>query len=475
MQALDGKTLAIQLQYNQAGQTFIRKKSWSNYNPDARDDTRLLNGYLSRMLSHIADTNDPKLKSWVNVPGTSDFSIQNLPFGIFKTRYLSPVAGVAIGDYVLDLVYLHENGYLDGLDLPGGIFNQKYLNSFFSLGRSKVGEVRRRISELLRTDNDELSSNIGAREIALIPMAEVQMLLPVRVSNYTDFYSSEEHASNVGSMFRDPKNPLLPNWKHMPVAYHGRASSIVVSGSPIRRPRGQIKNGDSEFPVYCPSHKMDFELELAFITCRESTLGHPVHTKEADDFIVGFVLFNDWSARDIQQWEYVPLGPFLGKNFGSSISPWVVTMDALEPFKVGGPPQVPHVLPYLACEGPKNFDIVLEALLQPEGLEEVVVCRTNSKYLYWNVNQQLAHHTVNGCNVQVGDLYASGTISGPSPGSYGSLLELSWNGQKAMHMSDGTERTFLADGDTVILRGYAMNKNVRVGFGECKGKVVGAL
>ncbi|HMG93793.1 MAG TPA: fumarylacetoacetase [Chryseolinea sp.] len=427
------------------------------------------------MLSHIADTNDPGLKSWVDVPRDSDFPIQNLPFGIFKTRYLSPVAGVAIGDHVLDLVYLHENGYLDGLDLPGGIFNQKYLNNFFALGRSKVGEVRKRISELLRSDNDELTSNIGAREIALISMAEVQMLMPVRVGNYTDFYSSEEHASNVGSMFRDPKNPLLPNWKHMPVAYHGRASSIIVSGSPIRRPGGQVKNADSELPVHCPSHKMDFELEMAFITCRESALGHPIHTKEAEDYIIGFVLFNDWSARDIQQWEYVPLGPFLGKNFASSISPWVVTMDALEPFRVAGPPQVPHVLPYLACEGDKNFDIVLEALLQPEGSEEVVVCRTNSKYLYWNVNQQLAHQTVNGCNVQVGDLYASGTISGPSPGSYGSLLELSWNGQKVLHMPDGSERTFLADGDTVVFRGHAMASNIRIGFGECRGKIVGAL
>jgi fumarylacetoacetase len=436
---------------------------------------RLLNGYLSRMLSHIGDTNDPGLKSWINVPNHSDFSIQNLPFGIFKTRYLSPVAGVAIGDHVIDLVYLHENGFLDGLDLPAGIFNQKYLNGFFSLGRRKVGEVRRRISELLRHGNDEFSSNVGAREIALIPMTEVQMLMPVRVGNYTDFYSSEEHASNVGSMFRDPKNPLLPNWKHMPVAYHGRASSIVISGTPIIRPGGQIKNSESDFPIYCPSHKMDFELELAFITGSDSKLGQPIHTKDVEDYIIGFVLFNDWSARDIQQWEYVPLGPFLGKNFASTISPWVVTLDALEPFRVAGPTQFPHVLPYLSCDGDKNFDIILEALLKNEDAAEVVVCRTNSKYLYWNVNQQLAHHTVNGCNVQVGDVYASGTISGPSPGSYGSMLELSWNGQKKLHMPDGTERTFLEDGDTVILRGYALANNIRVGFGECRGQVVGAL
>lgn len=427
------------------------------------------------MLSHIGDTNDPALKSWVDVRKHSDFPIQNLPFGIFKTRYLSPVAGVAIGDYVVDLVYLHENGYLDGLDLPPGIFNQKFLNSFFSLGRRKVGEVRRRMSELLREGNDELSANIAAREIALIPAGEVQMLMPLDVRNYTDFYSSEEHASNVGSMFRDPKNPLLPNWKHMPVAYHGRASSIVVSGTPIIRPRGQIKNVDSDIPIYCPSRKMDFELEMAFITCRETKLGQSIHTREAEDFIIGFVLFNDWSARDIQQWEYVPLGPFLGKNFASTISPWVVTMDALEPFRVSGPPQFPHVLPYLSFEGDKNFDILLEASLQGPDLEEVVISRTNTKYLYWNVNQQLAHQTVNGCNVQVGDIYASGTISGPSPGSYGSLLELTWNGQKKLHMPDGSERTFLEDGDTVILRGYAVADNVRIGFGDCRGKILKAL
>lgn len=423
----------------------------------------------------MINPNDPTLKSWVEVAKNSDFPIQNLPFGIFKTRYLSAVAGVAIGDFVLDLVYLHENGYFDGKDLPAGIFNQKYLNNFFSLGKKKVREVRERISELLRHDNDELKSNVGAREIAMVPMNEVQMLIPLQIPNYTDFYSSEEHATNVGSMFRDPKNPLLPNWKYLPVAYHGRASSIVVSGTPIRRPRGQIKPADAELPIFCPSHKLDFEVEVAFITCRESKLGQPIHAAEAEDYIIGFVLFNDWSARDIQQWEYVPLGPFLGKNFGSTISPWIVTMDALQPFRVDGPDQTPHVLPYLSFEGKKNFDIRLEVVLQPEKSLEVVVSRTNFKYMYWNINQQLAHHTVNGCNIQVGDLYASGTISGPSPGSYGSLLELSRNGQKSLPMPDGTERTFLADGDTVIIRGFAEKNNVRIGFGECRGKVIPAL
>lgn len=413
------------------------------------------------------------MRSWVDVPPSSDFPIQNLPFGIFKTKYLTPVAGVAIGNYVVDLVYLQENGYLDGLGLPSGIFNQKYLNDFFALGKLKVREVRERLSELLAAGNDEM--NKAAREIALIPMEEVQMLMPVKVQNYSDFYSSEEHATNVGSMFRDPKNALLPNWKHIPVGYHGRASSIVVSDTPIHRPKGQIKLPDHEAPIFSPTKKLDFELEVAFITCGETKLGESISTQHAEDFIVGFVLFNDWSARDIQTWEYVPLGPFLSKNFASTISPWVVTMDALEPFRVTGPEQVPQVLPYLSYKGEKNFDIILEVLLQPEKSTETTVCRSNFKYMYWNVNQQLAHHTVNGCNVQVGDMYASGTISGPSPGSYGSMLELSWNGQKPLNMPDGTERTFINDGDTVIIRGYAEKNGVRIGFGNCKGKILPPL
>jgi fumarylacetoacetase len=420
------------------------------------------------------EANDPQLKSWVDVPPHSDFPIQNLPFGIFKTKYLSAVAGVAIGNHVLDLVYLQENGYFDGLGLPQGIFNQKYLNDFLALGKKKGREVRQRISELLRHDNPELKSNVAGREIALVPMQEVQMLMPVRIPNYTDFYSSEEHATNVGSMFRDPKNALLPNWKHLPVGYHGRASSIVVSGTAITRPKGQIKPADSEFPIFCPSQKLDFELEMAFITCSDTKLGNAISVKEAEDHIFGFVLFNDWSARDIQQWEYVPLGPFLGKNFGSTMSPWIVTMDALEPFRAKGPDQFPHVLPYLAYEGEKNFDITLEVLIQPEKADATTVSRSNFKYLYWNVNQQLAHHTVNGCNIQVGDLYASGTISGPSPGSFGSMLELSWNGQRPLHMSDGSERKFLLDGDTVTIKGHAEKNGVRIGFGNCSGQILAA-
>ncbi len=416
-------------------------------------------------------SNNPSLTSWVEVPVGSDFPIQNLPFGIFKTKYLSPVAGVAIGDFVIDLVYLHENGYFDGLGLPAGIFNQKYLNDFIALGRKKGREVRERVSELLGHDNDELKQNVAARELALIPIQEVQMQIPVRIPNYTDFYSSEEHATNVGSIFRDPKNALLPNWKYLPVGYHGRASSIVVSGTPIHRPKGQLKLADADLPIFSPSRKLDFELEVAFITCNETRLGTSISTKEAEENIFGLVLFNDWSARDIQQWEYVPLGPFLGKNFGSTISPWIVTLDALEPYRVEGPIQAPAVLPYLMCVGNKNFDIVLDVTLVTSQEEKLTLCRSNFKYMYWNMSQQLAHQTVNGCNIQVGDLYASGTISGPSPGSFGSLLESTWNGQRPFKLEDGRVRTFLEDGDTINIKGYAEKNGVRIGFGECKGKI----
>lgn len=305
-------------------------------------------------------------------------------------------------------------------------------------------------------------------------MEEATMHMPVKVPNYTDFYSSEEHATNVGTMFRDPDNALLPNWKHIPVGYHGRASSIVPSGVDIHRPKGQTKAPDADKPSFGPCKRMDFELEMAFITGKENGLGNGVSTDNAEEFIFGFVLFNDWSARDIQVWEYVPLGPFLAKNFASSISPWIVTLDALEPFRVAGPKQDPKVLPYLEYKGEKNFDINLQVALQPEGGEENVICNSNFKHMYWNVNQQLAHHTVNGCNLQVGDMYASGTISGPTPDSYGSMLELAWKGTKPVKLSDGTERKFIEDGDTVIMRGHAEKNGLRIGFGEVRSKVLPA-
>ena len=422
-----------------------------------------------------SDTNDPELRSWVDVPPGSDFPIQNLPFGIFQHRDSAATAGAAIGDFVIDLAMLQEKGHFDKLKLPSEIFRQRYLNDFLALGRNNIRVVRNRLSELLRYGNESLSGNQSFREKVLIPAKEVKMLLPVRVPNYTDFYSSEEHAFNVGSMFRDPANALLPNWKHMPVGYHGRASSIVVSGTDIRRPKGQVKPPDKPLPVFSPTRKLDFELELAFITCGETEPGHTISIEKAEDYIAGFVLFNDWSARDIQQWEYVPLGPFLGKNFASTMSPWIVTMDALEPFRVAGPPQEePEVLPYLAVSGKKNFDIVLEVVIKPARGEGAVLCRSNSKYLYWNINQQLAHHTVNGCNIQVGDVYASGTISGPSPGSFGSMLELSWNGGKPLKLPDGSHRKFLEDGDTIVMRAHAEKNGIRIGFGECKGKILPA-
>jgi fumarylacetoacetase len=417
--------------------------------------------------------NDPALKSWVEVPKDSDFPIQNLPFGIFKSD--STRAGVAIGEHIVDLALLHHLGYFQHIGLPFETFSKDTLNDFFALGKPTISAVRNRVSELLRHDNAELRDNQPILKNVLILQRDVEMQLPVHVPNYTDFYSSEEHAFNVGSMFRDPKNALLPNWKHLPVGYHGRASSIVVSGTPIHRPKGQIKPVNSDTPIFSPSRKLDFELEVAFITCKETKLGTPVSVDEVEDCIAGFVLFNDWSARDIQQWEYVPLGPFLGKNFGSTVSPWVVTMDALEPFRTSGPIQDPQVLPYLRFEGDKNFDVRLEVLVEGEGFERVTVCRSNFKYLYWNVNQQLAHHTVNGCNIKVGDMYASGTISGPSAGSFGSMLELSWNGQKALSMPDGSVRHFIEDGDTIVMRGYAQKDSVRIGFGECTGKILPAI
>jgi fumarylacetoacetase len=417
--------------------------------------------------------NDPALRSWVHVPKDSDFPIQNLPFGIFKTD--SSRVGVAIGEYVLDLALLHNLDFIPLAGLPHDVFRKNTLNEFLSLGKSTISTIRNRISELLTHDNTELKPRTDVLNNALILQKDVEMVMPVSVPNYTDFYSSEEHAFNVGSMFRDPKNALLPNWKHLPVAYHGRASSIVVSGTPVQRPRGQIKKNHSENPVFSASEKLDFELEMAFIICQETRLGSCVTTAEAEECIAGLVLFNDWSARDIQQWEYVPLGPFLGKNFASTISPWLVTLDALEPFRTAGPEQQPAVLPYLSFQGEKNFDIALEVLLQPEGSDAITICRSNTKYLYWNVNQQLAHHTVNGCNIQVGDMYASGTISGPSTGSFGSMLELSWNGQRALSMPDGSERYFLNDGDTVIMRAHAEKNGVRIGFGECVGKILPSI
>ena len=417
--------------------------------------------------------NDPKLKSWVEVASDSDFSIQNIPFGIFSTEGAIPRVASAIGDYVLDLTQLHDKGLFDMLDLPDDVFQQSTLNAFMALGKEKTSAVRNRISDLLEESNQEIQATY-LKDTALIPMDQVEMLLPVQVPNYTDFYSSEQHAFNVGTMFRGPENALMPNWKHIPVGYHGRASSIVVSGTPFHRPKGQTKADDADGPSFGPCRLLDFELEMAFITCKENPLGTSVPTAKAGDYIFGFVILNDWSARDIQKWEYVPLGPFLAKNFASHVSPWVVTMDALEPFIAAGPKQDPEVLDYLKYDGNCHFDVKLQVGIQPEGAEETVVCNSNMKYLYWNIKQQLAHHTVNGCNMQIGDMYGSGTISGPEPHEYGSMLELAWRGTKPVAMDDGSERKFIQDGDTVIMRGHAEKDGVRIGFGEVQAKVLPA-
>lgn len=420
----------------------------------------------------IIKANDPNLKSWVNISKNSDFPIQNLPFGIFSVTGDSPRVGVAIGEEILDLKNLCELGYLNDVPFSVADFDQPVLNTMMMHGKQAVRQLRNRISELLDSNNKELQSNPEEQKQILFKQKNATMHMAVDVRDYTDFYSSEQHAYNVGCMFRDPNNALLPNWKHLPVGYHGRASSIVVSGTPIHRPKGQQKPNADEPPVFGPCKLLDFELEMAFVTFQGKPMGESISTQEAEDYIFGMCLFNDWSARDIQSWEYVPLGPFLAKNFASSISPWIVTLDALEPFRVEGPKQEPKVLPYLEYSGNKHIDINLQVLIQPENSTESVISQSNYKYMYWNMNQQLAHHTVNGCNINCGDMMASGTISGPEENSYGSMLELSWKGTKPIKLNDGSERKFINDGDTVIMRGYAEKNGVRVGFGEVSGKVL---
>ncbi|WP_026965881.1 fumarylacetoacetase [Algoriphagus terrigena] len=415
----------------------------------------------------------PALNTWVEVPKNSDFSIYNLPFGVFKNKKLSPRIGIAIGDKIVDLSILDQEGFFATLFLPEGIFLRDSLNDMIALGKTQTKKIRERVQTLLLEGNAELRDH-SARGKVMVTRKEAEMLLPVKIGDYTDFYSSSEHATNLGKMFRDPENALLPNWKHLPVGYHGRASSIVVSGTPIHRPKGQFKSPDSAAPMFGPSQKLDFELEVAFITGKQTRLGDSVSTVDAEDFIFGFVLFNDWSARDIQAWEYVPLGPFLGKNFGSSISPWVVTLEALEPFRVAGPTQEPEVLPYLKCENTHSFDINLEVFIQPEEKKPAKISTANFSAMYWNVAQQLAHHTVNGCNINVGDMMASGTISGSAEDSFGSMIELSWNGSRMVKLGEGDERTFIEDGDTVIMKGFAEKDGVRVGFGEVSGQVLPA-
>jgi fumarylacetoacetase len=420
--------------------------------------------------------NNPNRKSWLDVSKDSDFPIQNIPFGVFITKDDIITIGTRIGDYAIDLGALHQLGYFEGIPLTDDIFLQDSLNDFIADGRKTWRLVRNRIAELFDVTKSGLRDHKEHKAEIIFRMEEVEMLLPVSVGDYTDFYASKEHATNVGTLFRDPENALMPNWLHVPIGYHGRSSSIIPSGTPVRRPYGQSKPAEgTNTPGFGPSKLLDFELEMAFITTDSNTLGDRIAIEEAEEYIFGMVLFNDWSARDIQAWEYQPLGPFLGKNFASTISPWIVTLDALEPFRTDNPKQVHEPLPYLKVDGQKSYDIKLQVGIQPEGKEETVVANSNFKYMYWTMVQQLAHHTVNGCPVEAGDMMGSGTISGPTKDSYGSMLELSWRGQNPIKLNDGSERKFINDNDTVIMRAYCENDERRIGFGECTGKVLPAI
>ena len=410
------------------------------------------------------------METWIDIPKNSDFSIHNIPFGIFSTKDSKKRVGIAIGDMILDLKLSSDLGVFDNLTFDFNVFENEYLNNFISLGKSITNNVRL----IIQKELSDSSSVLRNHSNLLIKQSDAKMHLPLKIGDYTDFYSSIEHATNIGSMFRDPSNPLLPNWKHIPVGYHGRASSIIVSGIDIYRPKGQVLFPDKKTPSFQLSSRVDFELEMGFVIGKNSNLGESISTSEAEDYIFGKVLFNDWSARDIQKWEYVPLGPFLGKSFASSMSPWVVTLEALDLFRIDGPEQNPKVLPYLQYKGLKNYDINLEVAIHPDNSKESIVSSSNFKYMYWNMSQQLAHHTINGCNLNIGDLMASGTISGKDKGSYGSMLELSWGGKKPVILDDGNSRVFINDNDTVIMRGYCEKNGKRVGFGEVRTKLLGS-
>lgn len=416
------------------------------------------------------------LSSFLDIPASSDFSIYNLPLGIFSARDLSARPGMALGNSIIHLAALRDSQLLDTEDSAlKNALEAPSLNALMDCGPAVWKNLRIRVQTLFTAGNQPLWKGADPQSV-LIPMQEAQMHLPVEIGDYTDFYSSEYHAANVGAMFRDPQNPLLPNWKHIPVAYHGRSSSIVISGTDFHRPFGQKKAPGEELPSFGPSRQVDMELETAFIISSNTRAGSRIAVDEAEDYIFGMLLFNDWSARDLQSWEYVPLGPFLGKNFCSSVSPWVISMEALQPFKIPMPEnQEPAVLPYLQQKNRWTYDIQLEAHFQTPAGEEMVITRSNQKYLYWSMNQQLAHHTVNGCPMRTGDLLASGTISGPDPGSLGCLLEITRRGQNPLQFPDGSQRTFMEDGDRIILRGFAEKDGIRVGFGEVSGRLLPAL
>ena len=421
-------------------------------------------------------TTDTALTSFIDIASDSDFSIHNLPYGIFSdTTDGKRRAGVAIGEQVLDLSVIEAEGLLN---LEGGsYFDQPTLNAFIDSGRNNWTQARHTIQSLLSSDNDTLRDNADLQKKALFKQADVTMHLPVQVPGFTDFYSSKEHATNVGTMFRDPNNALLPNWTEMPVGYNGRASTVIVTGTDVVRPSGQLKPNADERPVFSACKRLDFELETAFVVGKGNNIGQPIAVDDAFAHIFGMVLLNDWSARDIQKWEYVPLGPFNAKTFASEVSPWIVTMDALAPFKTSCPTQEPKALAYLNEKDTDNsFDINLSVELLPENAESAtVVCETNFKYMYWSMAQQLTHHTITGCKVEVGDMMGSGTISGSTPDSYGSMLEIAWNATKPVTLKGGETRSFIEDGDTVIMKGYSEKNGIRVGFGEVRGKVLPAI
>ncbi len=416
------------------------------------------------------------LESFLPVLPNSHFPIQNLPYGVFKPLAGgNPRVGVAIGAYVLDLDVLHDAGFFSHTIFAShNPFNQSSLNALMALGRDAWRAARATIQNLLRAETPTLRDNAALRERALVRQSDAEMLMPVQVGDYTDFYSSREHATNLGTMFRGAENALPPNWLHLPIAYHGRASSLVLSGTEIRRPRGQIKPPDSAAPIFSATRALDFELEMGFFIGGGNALGEPIPVERAEEHIFGMVLVNDWSARDIQTWEYQPLGPFLAKNFATTISPWVVTLDALEPFRCASPTQSPTPLPYLQSSG-ETFDIQLRVDLQTAQLSSPhTICESNFRHLYWNMAQQIAHHTVNGCNLRTGDLLASGTISGPTPNSYGSLLELAWRGARPIQLPNGETRSWLQDGDQVTMTALCQGDGYRVGFGECSGIILAA-
>src|SRR5215510_8090957 len=431
-------------------------------------------------------THDPSLESWVesaNDPAT-DFPIQNLPFGVFKRRGpdSSPRIGVAIGDEILDIAACADAGLIDErfVDAVEACRAPK-LNALMALGRAVARDLRGELSRLLRTDSVESGRARSDASRILVRAREAELLLPATIGDYTDFYASIHHATNVGSMFR-PDNPLLSNYKWVPIGYHGRASSIVVSGTPIRRPWGQTRDGNEGAPKFAPSQRLDYELEVGAFIAAGNALGAPIPIARADEHVFGLCLVNDWSARDIQAWEYQPLGPFLAKNFGTSISPWIVTLDALEPFRVAVEPRAtgdPEPLPYLSSVAamPGAFDISLEVLLTTSKMRATSVPAWRVSVgsftdMYWTIAQLVAHHASNGCNLQPGDLLASGTVSGPSKESRGCLLERTWRGTEPVMLPNGETRAFLQDGDEVTMRGFCERPGARrIGFGECRGRV----